>query len=81
MMLAGIGWSSSFRSTYLRMSEDNHIQVLKNANQMTPSIKTATPVLITTSATTEGPVSAWRASLGVSMIMCFLIGVTLSLKF
>jgi hypothetical protein len=55
----------------------NHIQVLRNANQMTANINTATPVLIASSASTEGPVSAWRASLGVSMIIpCFLIGMT-----
>jgi hypothetical protein len=60
----------------------NHIQVLKNANQMTANINTATPVLITSSASTDGPVSAWRASSGVSMIIPgFLIGMTLSLKF
>jgi hypothetical protein len=60
----------------------NHIQVLKNANQMTLSINTARPVLITSSAIIDGPNSAWRASLGVSMIVpCFLIGMTLSLKF
>jgi hypothetical protein len=49
---------------------------------MTLSINTARPVLITSSATTDGPGSAWRASLDVSMIIpCFLIGMTLSLKF
>jgi hypothetical protein len=49
----------------------NHIQVLKNANQMTPRINTARPVLISSSASTDGPDSAWRASLGVSMIIPF----------
>jgi hypothetical protein len=39
-------------------------------------------VLINSSAITEGPISAWRDSLGVSMIIpCFLIGMSLSLKF
>jgi hypothetical protein len=83
MMLARIesGPAHSDPRTFER-PKGNHIQVLKNANQMTANINTATPVLITSSASTEGPVSAWRASLGVSMIIpCFLIGMTLSLKF
>lgn len=43
-------------------------QVRKNANQITPRIKTARPVETTSRASTDGPGSACRASVGVSMI-------------
>jgi hypothetical protein len=57
-------------------------QVRKNANQTLPRINTARPVLIVNSNSTDGPGSAWRASVGVSMIMpCFLIGMKLSVNF
>jgi hypothetical protein len=56
--------------------------VRKNANQRPPKINTARQVLIASSASTDGPGSACRASVGVSIIMpCFLIGMELSLKF
>jgi hypothetical protein len=54
-------------------------QVRKNANQTPPRITTARQVLMTKSTKTEGPGSAWRASVGVSMIIpCFLMGIKLS---
>lgn len=40
----------------------------KRANQTIPRIKTASPIEAVSSARTEGPGSAWRASVGVSMI-------------
>jgi hypothetical protein len=43
-------------------------QVRKNANQITPRIKTARPVETTSRASTDGPGSACRASVGVSTI-------------
>jgi hypothetical protein len=50
-------------------------QVRKNANQTPPRINTARQILIVSIASTDGPDSAWRASVGVSMIMpCFLFG-------
>jgi hypothetical protein len=56
--------------------------VRKNANQRPPRINTARQVLIASSASTDGPGSACRASVGVSIIMpCFLIGMELSFKF
>jgi hypothetical protein len=56
-------------------------QVRKKANQTPPRISTARHVLTTNS--TDGPGSAWRASVGVSIIKpCFLIlGWELALKF
>lgn len=43
-------------------------QVRKNTNQATPRINTASPVEMLKRASTEGPGSAWRASVGVSII-------------
>jgi hypothetical protein len=49
----------------------------KNANQTPPRTNTARQVLIVSSARIDGPGSAWRASVGVSMIIpCFLMGMT-----
>lgn len=45
--------------------------VLKNTNQTTPRISTARPVLIANSARTDGPGSAWRASVAFSTIWPF----------
>src|SRR4051812_32885570 len=42
--------------------------VRKNTNQSTPRIRTASPVDTVKSASTEGPGSAWRASVAVSTI-------------
>jgi hypothetical protein len=43
-------------------------QIRKNTNQMIPRIRTASPVEAASSAATEGPGSAWRASFAVSTI-------------
>ena len=43
-------------------------QVWKNANQTRPRIKSASPVEMAIIASTDGPGSPWRASVGVSMI-------------
>ena len=43
-------------------------QVRKNTNQSTPRINTARPVETVNSASTDGPVSACRTSVGVSTI-------------
>jgi len=43
-------------------------QVRKNTNQSTPRIRTANPVEASKRASMDGPGSACRASVGVSMI-------------
>src|SRR5665213_1571011 len=40
----------------------------KNTNQIRPRINIASPVETASMASTDGPGSAWRASVGVSMI-------------
>jgi len=47
--------------------EARYPQVRKNANQISPRIRSANPVEIANIASTEGPSSPWRASVGVSM--------------
>jgi len=49
------------------MLESDHY-VRKNTNQTTPRIKTARPVETANNASTDGPGSACRASVGVSTI-------------
>jgi hypothetical protein len=66
---------------FILLSNKVH-QAWKNAYQTPPRINTARQVLIISSASTDGPGSAWRASVGVSIIIpCFLIGMELSLNF
>src|SRR5215475_15196304 len=43
-------------------------QVRKKTNQITPRIRMASPVDAVSNASTDGPGSAWRASVGVSTI-------------
>lgn len=47
------------------------VQLRKNTNQITPSIRIASPVEIARRESTDGPGSAWRASVGVSTIRWF----------
>jgi hypothetical protein len=55
-------------------SKFNHVR--KNNNQTRPRRVTARAVLITNSKSTDGPGSACRASVGVSMIIpCFLVTI------
>jgi hypothetical protein len=69
-------------TTFSSCSQIRFHQAWKNAYQTPPRINTARQVLIISSASTDGPGSAWRASVGVSMIIpCFLIGMELSLNF
>ena len=51
-------------------------QVRKNANQTRPRISIASPVETVRRASTDGPGSAWRASVGVSTIWrCCLVAM------
>jgi hypothetical protein len=53
-----------------------------NTNQMMPRMTMASPVLITSNASTDGPRSPWRASVGVSTICpCSLVAMMSSLLF
>jgi hypothetical protein len=58
-------WSCSFRSTDLRTSEGQSYPSPKERKPDGGKYQYRMPVLITSSASTDGPNSAWRASLGI----------------
>jgi hypothetical protein len=55
-------------AVHARLAGKSAPQVRKNTNQSTPRIRTANPVEASKRASTDGPGSACRASVGVSMI-------------
>src|SRR4051794_25748231 len=83
MPLAGFDVLGSVRATQgsRHPAATSMHQVRKNTNQTMPSISTATPSETTNSANTDGPGSAWRASVGVStMRPCSLVAMATSIR-
>jgi len=69
----------AIRTAWLIADADT-AQVWKNTSQTTPRINTASPVETVRRTSTDGPGSAWRASVGVSTIWrCCLVALVPSI--